>query len=96
MILGRVTGSVHATVKNAHLHGARILVVKPLDLAGRPAGRPLLSIDRVDAGVGDTVLVCREGGSARLLFDDEMTPVQAVVVAVVDRVDLAPDLAEAS
>jgi len=89
MILGRVTGSVHASVKNPHLEGARILVVRPVDLEGQRGGRPLLSVDRVDAGVGDLVLVCREGSSARFLFDDDQTPVQAVVLAVVDDVELA-------
>jgi ethanolamine utilization protein EutN len=84
MILGRVTGSVHATVKNAHLDGHRLLVVRPVDLGGRTAGRPLVCVDRVDAGVGDLVLVCREGSSARFILDDEDSPVQALVLAVVD------------
>jgi microcompartment protein CcmK/EutM len=38
----------------------------------------------VDAGVGDLVLVCREGSSARFILDDEDSPVQALVLAVVD------------
>lgn len=84
MILGRVTGSVHATVKNPHLDGHRLLVVKPVDLAGHPRGRPIVSVDRVDAGVGDLVLVCREGSSARFVLDDPDSPVQAMVLAVVD------------
>ncbi|MAB90816.1 MAG: EutN/CcmL family microcompartment protein [Planctomycetota bacterium] len=84
MILGRVTGSVHATVKNPHLDGHRLLVVKPVDLAGQPRGRPIVSVDRVDAGVGDLVLVCREGSSARFVLDDPDSPVQAMVLAVVD------------
>jgi microcompartment protein CcmK/EutM len=84
MILGLVTGSVHATVKNPHLEGHRLLVVKPVDLSGRPQGHPILSIDRVDAGVGDLVLVCREGSSARFVLNDPQSPVQAMVLAVVD------------
>ena len=88
MMLGRVTGTVHATVKNAHLDGHRLLVVRPVDLGGRPAGRPVISVDRVDAGVGDLVLVCREGGSSRQVLDNPRTPVQAMVLAVVDDVAL--------
>ena len=87
MILGRVTGTVHATAKNARLEGGRMLVVRPLGLDGKVHGRPLISLDRVDAGVGDTVLAIREGGSARILYGDDMIPIQGVVVAVVDRVD---------
>lgn len=92
MILSRVTGSVHATVKDAPLEGERILVTRPVDLNGVPFGRPLLALDRVDAGVGDLVLVNKEGGSARILYEDDETPVQAVIIAVVDDLDIGEDL----
>ena len=88
MILARVTGVVWATQKNPALDGHRLLIVQPLDLAGKPAGSSLLAIDRVDAGEGDRVLVNKEGSGARLMFGTDQIPVQAVVVAVVDRVDL--------
>jgi microcompartment protein CcmK/EutM len=42
----------------------------------------------VDAGVGDKVLVVQEGSSARKIFGDDWIPVQAVIVGVLDRVDL--------
>lgn len=88
MILSRVTGSVHATRKDAPLEGERILVTQPVGLDGATLGRPLLALDRVDAGVGDLVLVNKEGGSARILYGSEETPVQAVIVAVVDDVEI--------
>jgi microcompartment protein CcmK/EutM len=91
MILSRVTGSVHATVKDAPLGGERILMTQAVDLAGAVVGRPLLALDRVDAGVGDLVLVNKEGGSARILYDDEETPVQAVIVAVVDDLEVVEE-----
>jgi microcompartment protein CcmK/EutM len=89
MILGRVTAAVHATVQNPHLRGRRLLAVRPLDQDLRPSGPPVIGVDRVDAGPGDLVLLVKEGGSARLILDDSETPVQAVIVAVVDGVDLA-------
>jgi ethanolamine utilization protein EutN len=89
VILSRVTGSVHASVKDAPLEGERILITQPVDLNGVPGGRPLLALDRVDAGVGDLVLVNKEGGSARLLYENQETPVQAVIIAVVDDVQIA-------
>jgi microcompartment protein CcmK/EutM len=92
VILARVTGSVHATIRNPHLEDQRLLVVRPLDLAGSPTGRPLICLDRVDAGVGDLVLVNKEGSGARDLLDDQLTPVQAVIVGVVDDVQLAEDV----
>jgi microcompartment protein CcmK/EutM len=89
MILSRVTGSVHATVKDPSLEGERILMTQAVDLGGVPIGRPLLALDRVDAGVGDLVLVNKEGGSARILYGNEETPVQAVIIAVVDDLEIA-------
>ena len=89
MILGRVTGSVHATLRNRHLDGERILVVRPVDLEQVPRGAPILCLDRVDAGVGDMVLVNKEGGGARILYKNDRIPVQAVIVGVVDAVELS-------
>lgn len=84
MILARVTAEVVATVKNDRLHGSRILSVSPINLKGDVSGPPLVAIDKVDAGVGDTVLVNREGGGARLILGDPQTPAQAVIVAIVE------------
>jgi microcompartment protein CcmK/EutM len=89
MILSKVTGSVHATIKDPPLAGERILLTQAVDLRGAVIGRPLLALDRVDAGVGDLVLVNKEGGSARILFENEETPVQAVIIAVVDDIQVA-------
>ena len=88
MILGRVTGTMHSTVKNAHLEGLRFLVVRPVNLAGEISGKPIVAVDRVDAGVTDLVLVCKEGGSSRIVLGDEQTPIQAMAIAVLDDVAL--------
>lgn len=84
MILGRVTSEIVATVKDEALIGHRILAVVPINLEGAPSGPGLLAVDRVDAGIGDTVLVNREGGGARILLGNERSPVQAVIVAIVE------------
>ena len=84
MILCKVKGTVHATRKNEHLANNRILIVEPVTLAGDPQGLAMLALDVTDAGVGDLVVVNKEGGGARIIFEDEEIPLQAVVVAVVD------------
>lgn len=84
MILGKVTSEIVATVKHPELEGHRILTVVPIDLEGAPSGRAVVAVDRVDAGIGDTVLVNREGGGARMVLDNMRTPVQAVIVAIVE------------
>ena len=86
MIIGRVTGTLFATRKNARFDGKKILVVKENWPEGND-GPTFLAVDRVDAGVGDSVLINKEGSSARLLFGDESIPVRAVIVGVVDHVE---------
>jgi ethanolamine utilization protein EutN len=87
MILGRVLGAVVATIKDPHLQGHKLLLVQPLGAGARPDGAPVVAVDLVGAGPGDGVLVVQEGGSARLVLGCETTPVEAVVVGQVDRVD---------
>lgn len=84
MILSKVVGRVVSTIKNEELGGNRILSLVPIDLEGKPKGTSFLALDRVDAGPGDTVLVNREGGGARLIFRNPRIPLQAVVVAIVE------------
>ncbi len=84
MIICRVTGDIVSTVKNAHFKGKKLLIVQPLDLQGEAEGNAFIAIDTVQAGAGDRVLVMREGGSARIIFEDNEIPVQAVITAIVD------------
>ncbi len=88
MILARVVGDVYSTVKNVHFEGSKILIVQPLNPDLSPKGSSLLALDRVDAGPDDLVLVNKEGGSARIIFQNQHIPVQAVIVAVVDGLDV--------
>ncbi len=90
MTLCRVTGSIVSTHKNEHLVGKKILVVQPLNLDEQPDGNDFLALDEVDAGVGDRVLVMREGGSARIVLRNKLIPVQAVIVGVVDGYHVQP------
>ena len=56
MRLGRVIGSIWATVKGPSLEARRMLLVQPLRADGSNAGRPTTALDTCDAGPGDTVL----------------------------------------
>lgn len=87
MILARVTGTLTSHDKDPELTGYKLLVVQPLNLDLAPGGEELIAVDRVDAGVGDRVLVVKEGNAARQILGRDRVPVQAVVVGVVDRVD---------
>jgi microcompartment protein CcmK/EutM len=88
MQICKITGNVVATIKNSHLKGKKIMIVQPLDLDGNPEGKDFLAIDTVSAGPDDKVLVIKEGGSARIVLNDKEIPVQAVIVGVVDAIDI--------
>lgn len=89
MIIARVLGNVVSTLKEGHHVGKKIMVVQPLDPQGREAGESFLSIDTVQAGQGDLVLVMREGGASRIAVRDETAPVHSVIIGVIDSVNLA-------
>ncbi|MGD9488307.1 MAG: EutN/CcmL family microcompartment protein [Calditrichaceae bacterium] len=88
MIICRVLGDIVSTVKNSHFEGKKLMIVQPLDLSDQAEGKAFIALDTVQAGMGDKVLVMREGGSARIIFNDNEIPVQAVIVGVVDNVDI--------
>ena len=97
MQLARVTGTVVSTTKAARLRGHRLLTVRALSLDGSEAGAAEdVALDAgLDAGVGDTVLVAKEGAVVADLFDRDLgegelaTPANVVIVAVVDEWSLA-------
>ena len=84
--LGRVTGSVIATIKVDHLNGRRLLLVERLNLDGNTTEQYDIAVDRAQAGEGDTVLVLDEGSGARQLLGLDPGAIRAVIVGVVDDV----------
>jgi microcompartment protein CcmK/EutM len=87
MYLGRVSGTVVATIKNELFEGRKLLVVDKLDLAGQATSKYDIAVDMVQAGVGDLVLVLDEGNSARQILDREpLGAIRAVIVGIVDEV----------
>ena len=89
MRLGRVVGNVYATQKFRKFEGLKFLQVQPLDLNRKPRGLPMTAVDLVDAGEGDEVLICTEGQSAVDAVGLGDNPLDAIVLAVVDSVQLA-------
>ncbi len=87
MILAKVIGNVVSTIIAPGYESKKIMVVQPIDPAGNPKSTSFLAIDSVQAGVGDTVLVLEEGGSARAIINepDSMT-VKAVIAGIVDAI----------
>jgi len=88
MYIGKVIGTVVATIKISHLEGRKLLLVDQLDLQGQETGYYDIAVDVAQAGPGDTVLVIDEGNGARQILRLDPGAVRAVVVGVVDEVVL--------
>ncbi len=91
MIVGTVVGTVVAPVQHPFYDGKPLLLVRaenPIDLTPGSEGI-LLAADRVGAGIGERVLVMKEGSSARTLYGDDRAPVRTVIVGVIDEIEVA-------
>ena len=88
MFLGKVVGTVWATRKDEQLVGMKFQIVKHVDLDYRLKDTFVVAVDTVQAGVGDVVLVA-SGSSARQTTLTKNKPVDAVIMAVVDKLDVA-------
>jgi microcompartment protein CcmK/EutM len=87
MILGKVVGTVWATRKDEELVGMKFQIVKHLDLDYKLKDSFVVAVDTVQAGIGDVVLMC-SGSSARQTTLTKNKPVDAVIMAVVDKIDV--------
>ncbi len=87
MILARVLGTVVSTRKDEGLTGLKLLLVREVDGKFQPAGAFVVAADAVGAGGGELVMVAA-GSSARLTEVSRDKPVDAVIVGIVDAVEV--------
>ena len=93
MFLARVEGSVVATKKDASMNGRKLLLLRPQLVDDkdptkfRPGVNTIVAVDSVGAGIGELVMFC-QGSSARLAPNLKDAPVDAVVIGIVDVVDV--------
>ena len=87
MILGKVVGTVWATRKDEKLVGMKLQLVRHVDFDYKLKDAFVVAVDTVQAGVGDVVLVT-SGSSARQTSVTNNKPVDAVIIAVVDKLDV--------
>jgi len=83
-----IVGTAVATMKDEKLRGHRLLLAREADLDGKPHGKPFVAVDTVDAGTGDLVIIT-EGSSARQTGLTLNLPVDAVVVGVLDSLEMS-------
>ena len=88
MFLGKVIGTVWSTRKDENLIGAKFLIVRHLDLEMKEKDNFVVAVDSVGAGEGETVLVAT-GSSSRQTSFTQNKPVDAVIMAIVDKLDIS-------
>ena len=88
MILAKVVGTVVTTISHAHYKQRRLLVVQPLVTEGETPDEDFIAIDSTHAGIGDTVLINREGNGARQVLNNPDACIISVVVGIFDSVTL--------
>jgi microcompartment protein CcmK/EutM len=88
MKIARVIGSTISTIKSPRVMDTKLLVCKQTDVTGsKEVGISYVAIDLVDAGEGDLVLTCH-GSAARQTGLTKETPVDAVIMAVLDHLEV--------
>ena len=83
MILARVIGTVVASRKDEGLTGSKLMLIQPLDIAGKPTAKPLVAVDSVGCGVGEQVFYVK-GREAAAPFAPSEVPTDAAIVGIVD------------
>ena len=91
MKICRVIGTVVATVRHHDFDSLKLMLCQPLDASGRPKGPTLIAADRVQAGVGDKVLVMSEGNGCRQLWGvalDAPLAIRSAIVGIIDHIEI--------
>jgi microcompartment protein CcmK/EutM len=91
VLIGKVVGTVVATRKEEELSGLKMLVVRGVDLDGKPTGTVVVAVDAIGAGVGEVVLYA-SGSSARQTKVTKDRPVDATIMAIVDQLEVGGTL----
>jgi ethanolamine utilization protein EutN len=85
MQLARVVGTATSTVKHPSLVGWKLLVVQMLQADRRsPDGEPVLAIDALGAGPGQTIVITSDGKETRELMQSNNTPVRWSTMGLID------------
>jgi microcompartment protein CcmK/EutM len=89
MFLAKIKGNIVSTAKNEYLVGHKLLIVHPVDYAGKLIGeKDMIALDLIDAGIGDTVIVVQEGDAVQQMLGHRNAPVHTMIIAIVDDIEV--------
>lgn len=87
MIVAKVVGNIWATRKEDSLQGMKLMIVQVIDPMTDQLRNSFVAVDQVGAGIGETVIVST-GSSARLAKLGRHSPIDAIIVGIVDQMDV--------
>lgn len=87
MLIAKVIGTTISTIKDEKLTGHKLLILRQADETGTPFGKPYVAVDTLAAGIGDLVLTAH-GSSGRMTDLTQNRPVDAVIMAVIDHLEV--------
>jgi microcompartment protein CcmK/EutM len=90
MILAKVVGTVVTTISHPDFKNRRLLSVQPLLMPGDEAAGNFIALDNTQAGIGDTVLIIREGNGTRQVLNQPDGCVNSLIVGIVDSLYIEP------
>ncbi|MBI9070574.1 MAG: EutN/CcmL family microcompartment protein [Melioribacteraceae bacterium] len=88
MVLGKVVGTVWSTRKDENLIGSKFMIVRHLNLDLTEKESFNIAVDSVGSGVGEIVIMAT-GSSARQTNITKNKPIDAVIMAIVDKLDIS-------
>lgn len=88
MVIGKVVKQIVATIKNEAFAGKPLLLVQPLSMKMQAKGNEVLCIDFVGAGIGEIVMIMKEGSSVNDMLGMESAPADAAIVGIVDHITI--------
>ena len=91
MFIGKVVGTVVANRRDPRLQGLTLLLVQRVDVDLSELRGSVLAVDAVGSGLGEYVLYAT-GSSARQTDQTNKRPVDAVIMAIIDRWDIDGEL----
>ncbi len=91
MKIAKVVGNIWSTKKNDAIHALRLLILEPLGKDMKPVGDIFIAADEIGAGVDEMVIVTEGAPAMEAVQRDVPVPVDAVVIGIVDSLEMTPD-----
>lgn len=88
MFLARIVGTVTSTVKHEAYNSAKLMLVQPISPEGKDIDDSVIAVDTVGAGIGERVIVLRQGVAAAQVLGIDRPPIRSVIAGIVDEVHI--------